>query len=64
MKRIIKYIKRNIKLGKMTSIMMLAFILTSCDSDVCIECYTERRVTYFPKYTVEYVEVCYEIICE
>ncbi len=38
--------------------------LLSCDTDYCTECYTERRVTYFPQYSVEYVEVCYEVACD
>ncbi len=41
MKRLIKYLKRNVRLGSMTSTMMLlAILMMSCEPEMCEDCYT------------------------
>lgn len=66
MKKIIKYLKRNVKLGRITSAMMIiviALLVVSCDLG-CQECFDVTRVVYFPEFSTYIETVCYEIKCD
>ena len=67
MNRLIKYIKRNGRLGSMHKAMMIlivALTLVSCELDTCRECYDVTRTVYYPEFSTYTETVCYEISCD